>query len=228
MKYYAVKRGRKPGVYKTWDECQDQVKGFNNAIYKSFMSKDLAESFIQDYYGYNNRFVNNINNNISNKDKEDIKWELNSIKEGLKARDIVYILDKVNSIANILGIELKEDCLDDYKRENKQEEIKHTITIGNIKTYKKRDNEIAIKVDRSNKILGNQFYMHNESERDYVCDQYELWIRQKIKEKDPSVINELKAIKEKLKDNNIVLLCWCAPKRCHAESIKRIIEEGVV
>lgn len=122
-KYYAVKRGRKPGVYETWKECEEQVKGFNNAIYKSFMCKDLAESFVQDYYGYNNRFVNNINNDISNKDKEDIKWELNSIKEGLKARDIVYILDKVNSIANILGIELEEDCLEDYKRENNKEGV---------------------------------------------------------------------------------------------------------
>lgn len=36
MKYYAVKKGRKPGVYKTWDEAKKQVDGFSNAEYKSF------------------------------------------------------------------------------------------------------------------------------------------------------------------------------------------------
>lgn len=116
MRYYAVKRGRKPGVYETWNECQDQVKGFKNAIYKSFMDKQLAEAFI---YNDNTIAINNTNN-ISNEVKEDIKWELYNIREGLKARDIMYILDKVNSIAEILDIELEKDCLDDYKRENKQ------------------------------------------------------------------------------------------------------------
>ena len=35
-KYYAVKKGKHPGVYKTWSECQQQVSGFSGAIYKSF------------------------------------------------------------------------------------------------------------------------------------------------------------------------------------------------
>lgn len=35
-KVYAVLRGRKPGVYSTWAECEKQVKGFPNAAFKSF------------------------------------------------------------------------------------------------------------------------------------------------------------------------------------------------
>jgi len=27
MAFYAVKEGRKPGVYDTWEECEKQVKG---------------------------------------------------------------------------------------------------------------------------------------------------------------------------------------------------------
>ena len=27
-KFYAVKIGKKPGIYKTWEECQEQIKGF--------------------------------------------------------------------------------------------------------------------------------------------------------------------------------------------------------
>ena len=26
MKYYAVKKGRHPGIYNTWEECQNEVK----------------------------------------------------------------------------------------------------------------------------------------------------------------------------------------------------------
>ena len=35
-KVYAVLRGRNPGVYNTWTDCEKQVKGFPNAAFKSF------------------------------------------------------------------------------------------------------------------------------------------------------------------------------------------------
>ena len=45
MAYYAVKVGRNPGVYKTWDECNSQVNGFPKAIYKKFSTLEEAEIF---------------------------------------------------------------------------------------------------------------------------------------------------------------------------------------
>jgi ribonuclease HI len=42
-KFYTVWKGRKPGVYTTWAECETQVKGFKGAEFKSFASKDAAE-----------------------------------------------------------------------------------------------------------------------------------------------------------------------------------------
>lgn len=36
MKFYAVKKGRTPGIYRTWDEAKKQVDGFSGAQYKSF------------------------------------------------------------------------------------------------------------------------------------------------------------------------------------------------
>ncbi|MDE6555086.1 MAG: ribonuclease H family protein, partial [Lactobacillus sp.] len=36
MKYYAVKTGRTPGVYRTWEDAKKQVDGFSGAEYKSF------------------------------------------------------------------------------------------------------------------------------------------------------------------------------------------------
>lgn len=45
-KHYAVKNGRKPGIYNTWDEAKAQVDGFSGAIYKSFKSLEDAENFM--------------------------------------------------------------------------------------------------------------------------------------------------------------------------------------
>lgn len=45
-KYYAVKKGRKPGIYNTWDECKAQTSGFPGAIFKSFMTLEEAEEFV--------------------------------------------------------------------------------------------------------------------------------------------------------------------------------------
>lgn len=47
-KYYAVKKGKKTGIYFTWDECKEQVNGYSGAIYKSFSSLKEAESFLED------------------------------------------------------------------------------------------------------------------------------------------------------------------------------------
>ena len=35
-KFYAVKQGRKTGMFLTWDDCKKQVMGYPGAIYKSF------------------------------------------------------------------------------------------------------------------------------------------------------------------------------------------------
>lgn len=47
-KYYAIKAGRIPGVYQTWDEAKEQVNGYSGAIYKSFATLHEAEQFISD------------------------------------------------------------------------------------------------------------------------------------------------------------------------------------
>lgn len=51
MKFYAVARGRKPGIYLTWDECSAQVKGYSRPKFKKFDSVEEAESF---YATHNN------------------------------------------------------------------------------------------------------------------------------------------------------------------------------
>lgn len=50
MKFYAVAKGRKPGIYLTWDECKKQVDGFGGSKFKSFSTQIEAE----DYYKQHN------------------------------------------------------------------------------------------------------------------------------------------------------------------------------
>lgn len=45
-KFYAVKIGRNPGIYTTWDECKKQVDGYSGADFKSFADMSEAEAFI--------------------------------------------------------------------------------------------------------------------------------------------------------------------------------------
>ena len=46
-KFYAVKKGKKTGVFLTWDECKEQVTGFKGAVYKSFKTLSEAEAFLE-------------------------------------------------------------------------------------------------------------------------------------------------------------------------------------
>ena len=45
-KFYAVKKGKKPGIYKSWNDCKNQVNKFPGAIYKSFKTLSEAIEFM--------------------------------------------------------------------------------------------------------------------------------------------------------------------------------------
>ena len=49
-KFYVVWQGRQTGVFTDWKECEAQIKGFEDARYKSFESIEEAEAAIQRNY----------------------------------------------------------------------------------------------------------------------------------------------------------------------------------
>jgi len=44
--YYAVRQGRIPGIYATWFECEAQVTGFSEPVYKKFGNLPDAKAFL--------------------------------------------------------------------------------------------------------------------------------------------------------------------------------------
>jgi ribonuclease HI len=54
-KYYVVWKGRRAGIYNSWDECSAQVSGYPNAEFKSFGSLEAAKAAFsgspRDHFG---------------------------------------------------------------------------------------------------------------------------------------------------------------------------------
>ena len=48
QKFYAVKKGRKIGIFDNWSECHKSVNGFSGAIYRSFKNQDDASKYMAD------------------------------------------------------------------------------------------------------------------------------------------------------------------------------------
>lgn len=101
------------------------------------------------------------------------------------------------------------------------------ITIHNLRT-KKPTEPWQVRVDRAS-VLGNPFYMESENQRDSVCDKYEAYFNKKVTLKDDvRFMQELRRLYKIHQDyGKLELYCWCAPKRCHAETIKKFLEKYI-
>jgi ribonuclease HI len=53
--FYAVHKGRKTGIYKTWDECKAQVEKYENPVFKKFNNQDEAKQFLKAGFGNNKK-----------------------------------------------------------------------------------------------------------------------------------------------------------------------------
>lgn len=74
----------------------------------------------------------------------------------------------------------------------------------------------AVLVDRSSD-WGNPFVMHGEADRDRVCDLFADYAQWRVA-RQPDWLEPLRG-----KD----LACWCAPKRCHVETLRELANRPV-
>lgn len=72
--------------------------------------------------------------------------------------------------------------------------------------------------------LGNPFILKNEAQRDEVCDKYDTYFKEQIAIGNKPMLAQLQIIKDATTKGDVNLGCFCAPKRCHCETIKSYIE----
>ena len=52
-KFYVVWKGKKPGIYESWDDCKAQIEGYKGAQYKSFQNfSEAKKAFNGNYLEY--------------------------------------------------------------------------------------------------------------------------------------------------------------------------------
>ena len=86
MKYYAVHKGRKTGIYFSWDICKKQIDGFENPIFKKFDNEKDAKIFVEN--GFQNK--NNYVSRKTNIDKKNEQLLENELKEDSTNKVFIY------------------------------------------------------------------------------------------------------------------------------------------
>ena len=130
-KFYAVKNGKKIGIFETWEACKEQVHGYKGAEFKSFEYREDA--------------VNYLNGNETKKEffmelpKED---ELIAFVDGSfnsKTNEYAFGVVLLNSKEEVLTFSGKDNREDVATMRNVAGELKGTMFICNyvVKTFPK-------------------------------------------------------------------------------------------
>lgn len=88
IKYYAVRVGRKTGIFNTWKECEEQVKGFSGSIYKSFKTNSEANNWLKEIQ--TDEIPNQIVNTKTNEIPDTIPNKISNEIQNTKTNEISY------------------------------------------------------------------------------------------------------------------------------------------
>ena len=87
-KFYAVKNGRRTGIFKTWQECQKHTTGFSRAEFQSFTTISAAENYLRNSVP---NTVSTLNAEIKAEDYNDIEIDYSELQCCFKEQpEIVY------------------------------------------------------------------------------------------------------------------------------------------
>ena len=84
-KFYAVKKGLKPGIYFSWNECKAQTHKFKGAIFKSFPTLKEAEDY------------------LNSSDEKDNSSQYNSPEPNISNPSYAYIDGSFNKQTKVYG-----------------------------------------------------------------------------------------------------------------------------
>ena len=98
------------------------------------------------------------------------------------------------------------------------------IHVENMKTYRGEGIYVGRKMPGvPGSVLGNPFRIGRDGTRDLVIAKYRRWLWDQINLKKEAYM-ELIRIAELARRGDVTLVCWCAPKLCHATVIERSVE----
>jgi hypothetical protein len=87
------------------------------------------------------------------------------------------------------------------------------------------DGETVIYVGRPH-VLGNPTPLGSERQRPETLRVYSAWLRAQYATPGSAVNVAVTRLAARHRaGERIALQCWCAPKRCHADYIKQLVEE---
>lgn len=89
--YYVVKRGIIPGVYRTWNDCNEQIKDYTSSFYKKFDNAAEAYNFLA---------FGTCDNKIESQSQDKMKKENETFKEKLKNKQKLQriMIEKMNTL----------------------------------------------------------------------------------------------------------------------------------
>jgi hypothetical protein len=100
------------------------------------------------------------------------------------------------------------------------------VEVVNVRKVHGRSQEITY-VGRPS-IYGNPFPMRRESERESVCLQYEQYFNELIEDSEEVKVAMENLVAKAMEDGYIRLGCFCAPRRCHADTQARWITNRLI
>jgi len=94
-KYYAVKIGKIPGIYSSWEECKANVDGFPGAVYKGFAKLEEAENFLGQSVNSSIQETSETDEKVGMKNtkrkKQDISAEIMRCKPSSAVKLVAYV-----------------------------------------------------------------------------------------------------------------------------------------
>jgi hypothetical protein len=96
------------------------------------------------------------------------------------------------------------------------------ITVKNRRTYRGP----GVYIGRPS-VLGNPYPIQKgnpEWTREKVVEYCRYWLKSRLAEKHPEILNELMRLMSLAMEGDLILICWCAPLACHGDVIKECLE----
>jgi ribonuclease HI len=91
--FYAVHRGRIPGIYRTWSACHEQIHKFPHAVYKKFNTRENAEAF------------------VTQGQRGDLSGKVRKVHKNQRGSDIGVVREYNNLASNTIQVYTDGSCL---------------------------------------------------------------------------------------------------------------------